>query len=217
MKHFVIAIDGPSASGKGTLAKKLADYFKIPYLNTGALYRLVAWRLNEAKISPEEVALNLDSLIKKNPISEVDLEKEELFSEEIGAIASKIARNQELRKALFDLQRDFATNGKKQFGGAVLDGRDTTTIICPDAEYKFFVTALVEVRAKRRFEQLQKKGEKVEFAEILQQLKIRDENDFNRKDAPLIQAKDAVLIDTSNFSVEESVSQMLTTIEKSNK
>ncbi len=198
MKNLVIAIDGPSASGKGTLAKKLAAHFNLPYLNTGALYRLVAWRVMERKIEPSEFEKNIGELVKN--ISESDLEPEELFSEKVGAVASIIAKNPKLRAALFDLQRDFVKSEK----GAVLDGRDTTTVIAADADFKFFVTANVEIRAKRRFNQLQS-----DYEEILAQLKRRDENDFGRADAPLKIAPDAVVIDNGNLSIEESFQKIL--------
>lgn len=198
MKNLVIAIDGPSASGKGTLAKKLAAHFNLPYLNTGALYRLVAWRVMERKIEPSEFEKNIGELVKN--ISESDLELEELFSEKVGAVASIIAKNPKLRAALFDLQRDFVKSEK----GAVLDGRDTTTVIAADADFKFFVTADVEIRAKRRFNQLQSN-----YEEILAQLKRRDENDFGRADAPLKIAPDAVVIDNGNLTIEESFQKIL--------
>ena len=197
-KNLVIAIDGPSASGKGTLAKKLAAHFGLPYLNTGALYRLVAWRVMEQKIEPSEFENHIGELVQN--ISESDLEPEELFSEKVGAVASIIAKNPKLRAALFDLQRDFVTNEK----GAVLDGRDTTTVIAVDADFKFFVTADVEIRAQRRFNQLQ-----TDYEEILAQLKRRDENDFGRADAPLQIAKDAVVIDNGNLSIEEGFQKIL--------
>ena len=206
-KSLVIAIDGPSASGKGTLAKKIAAHFNVPYLNTGALYRLVAFRLMERGIAPAEFEEHILELVKN--ISESDLEPEELFSEKIGAVASIIAKNPQLRAALFDFQKNFVREGKEKNGGAVLDGRDTTTVICPDADYKFFVTADVEIRAQRRFLQLN-----TSFDEILAQLKKRDENDLNREDAPLKIADGAVIIDNGNLTVEEGFQKILSVIER---
>jgi len=194
-KPFIIAIDGPSASGKGTLAKMLAAHFNLPYLNTGALYRLLALRVIEQKIDQE----NVEKLVEN--ISEKDLENENLFSEDVGAVASVIAKNPKIRAALFNFQRNFA----KSKEGAVLDGRDTTTVICPDADYKFFVTADVEIRAKRRFNQLKTTA----YEEILAQLKKRDENDFNRQDAPLKIASDAHIINNGNLSIEEGFQKIL--------
>jgi cytidylate kinase len=208
-KFLVIAIDGPSASGKGTLAEKISKHFNLPYLNTGALYRLVAWRLI---LQAQDDRLNnfenhIADLIKN--ISATELENEELFSEKVGAVASIIAKSPKLRAALFSFQKDFIEISKKEKQGCVLDGRDTTTIICPDANYKFFVTADVEIRAQRRFSQLNKKGKKVSFDEILAQLKKRDENDFNRIDAPLQIAADAVVIDNGNLSIDEGFKEIL--------
>ncbi len=194
-KSFIIAIDGPSASGKGTLAKKLAAHFNLPYLNTGALYRLLALRVIEQKIDPE----NVTELVKN--ISEADLENEKLFGEDVGAVASVIAKNPKIRAALFDFQRNFANPET----GAVLDGRDTTTVICPDADYKFFVTADVEIRARRRFNQLQS----TPYEEILAQLKKRDENDLNRQDAPLKIASNAHIVNNGNLSIEEGFQKIL--------
>jgi cytidylate kinase len=201
-KNLVIAIDGPSASGKGTLAKKIAAHFNLPYLNTGALYRLVALRVMQREIAPAQFEEHILELVKN--ISESDLEPEELFSEKIGAVASIIAKNPKLRAALFDFQKSFVHQGKAKNGGAVLDGRDTTTIICPDADYKFFVTADVEIRARRRFNQLQ-----TNFDEILAQLKKRDENDLNREDAPLKIAPDAIVINNGNLTIDEGFHKIL--------
>jgi cytidylate kinase len=205
--QLIIAIDGPSASGKGTLAKKIARHFNLAYLNTGALYRLVAFRMQNQKISTELFLENISQLVKN--ITEAELENEELFSEEVGALASVIAREKKLREALVVFQKDFIKAGEN---GVVLDGRDTTTVICPDADFKFFVTADVEIRAKRRFEQLQKKGDSVSFEEILAQLKKRDENDLNRQDSPLKVAQGAVVIDNGNLTIEQGFEIMLASV-----
>lgn len=204
-KSLTIAIDGPSASGKGTLAKKLARHFNLPYLNTGALYRLIAFRAMEREIDPNNFSNQIKDLVKN--ITEADLEPDELFSEKVGAVASVIAKNPQLRAALFDFQKNFVEQGRKEKCGAVLDGRDTTTVICPDADYKFFVTADVEIRAKRRFAQLQ-----TNYDEILAQLKKRDENDLNRADAPLKIAADAHIIDNGELSIEEGFQKILAII-----
>ncbi|MBU6339378.1 MAG: (d)CMP kinase [Rickettsiales bacterium] len=197
-KPLIIAIDGPSASGKGTLAKKIAAYSNLPYLNTGALYRLVAFRVINKKIDQNNFEKFIPELVAN--ISETDLENEILFGEDVGSVASIVAKNPKLRAALFDFQRDFVNSEK----GAVLDGRDTTTVIAPNADFKFFITADVEIRAKRRFKQLQ-----TNYEEILAQLKKRDENDLNRSDAPLKIATDAHVIDNGNLSIEEGFQKML--------
>lgn len=206
-KTLVIAIDGPSASGKGTLAKKIAAHFGLAYLNTGAIYRLIALRVILQKIDPENFDEKILELTKN--ISESDLENEKLFGEDVGAVASVIAKNKKLRAAIFDFQRDFVERGKKEKNGCVLDGRDTTTVICPDADFKFFVTTDVEIRAQRRSAQL-----KIPYAEILAQLKRRDENDLNRADSPLKIAPDAVVIDNGKLSIEEGFQKILGIIQK---
>jgi cytidylate kinase len=201
-KKLVIAIDGPSASGKGTLAKKIAQHFDLAYLNTGAIYRAVAFKMISLKISFDDFEQNISNLIAD--ISEADLEKEELFDEVVGATASIIAKSFKLRDALFNFQKNFVEEGKKSKNGCVLDGRDTTTIICPDADFKFFVTADVEIRAKRRSQQIGG-----DFEEILQQLKKRDDNDFNRQIAPLKIADGAFIINNGNLTIEEGFQQAL--------
>jgi len=210
-KNFVIAIDGPSASGKGTLAKKIAAHFKVDYLNTGALYRLVAFRVISQKIDPNNFEEKISDLTKN--ISESDLENEKLFGEDVGAVASIIAKNKKLRAALSQFQHDFVANGKER-GGCVIEGRDTTTVICPNADYKFFVTADVEIRAQRRFSQLKNQGQNVSFDEILAQLKKRDDNDLNRADSPLKIAADAVVVDNGKLSIEEGFLKILSSINR---
>jgi cytidylate kinase len=201
-KKLVIAIDGPSASGKGTLAKKIAQHFDLSYLNTGAIYRAVALKMISLKITFDDFEQNIPNLIAD--ISEADLEKEELFDEVVGVTASIIAKSFKLRNALFNFQKNFVEEGKKNKNGCVLDGRDTTTIICPDADFKFFVTADVEIRAKRRSQQIGG-----DFEEILQQLKKRDENDFNRQVAPLKIADGAFIINNGDLTIEEGFQQAL--------
>ncbi len=205
-KNLVIAIDGPSASGKGTLAKKVAAQFNLAYLNTGALYRLVAFRVIEQKIDPQNFDEKISTLVGN--IFENDLENEKLFGEDVGAVASVVAKNKKLRLALFDFQKSFVAKGKLEKDGCVLDGRDTTTVFCPDADFKFFVTADVEIRAQRRFAQLKN----VSYDEILGQLKKRDENDLNRADSPLRIAADATVIDNGKLSIEEGFQKILTKI-----
>jgi cytidylate kinase len=211
-KNLLIAIDGPSASGKGALAKRLAKHFAIPYLNTGALYRLLAFRAINQSPDSNLNDQNIDLLIANLCINENELENEELFSEKVAKIASLIAKNSKIRKALFDFQRQFAITNKEKYGGAVLDGRDTTTVICPDADYKFFVTAAVEVRAKRRFEQLKSQDSSTNYQEILDQLKQRDANDYQRQEAPLKIDQDSIIIDNSNLSIEEGFLKIINLI-----
>jgi CMP/dCMP kinase len=206
-KPLLIAIDGPSASGKGSLAQKLALHFNLPHLNTGALYRAVAWRLISHKIALENFAQNIDFLTKN--LENDDLENDALFSEKTGEIASIIAKNPDLRQNLVKLQRNFIENGILRFNGAVLDGRDIASKIMPEASYKFFITAPVEERAKRRFKQLSDNGHKINYDEILAQLKARDENDKNRTNSPLVIDENAIIIDNGNLTAQETFDMVL--------
>jgi CMP/dCMP kinase len=194
---FVIAVDGPAASGKGTIASRLAAAYGLPMLDTGLLYRAVGVRILAAggdlddPVSAEASARGLE-------LSE--LEKPEVRTRAAGEAASRCAVHPGVRKALFELQRAFAT----QEGGAVLDGRDIGTVICPEAPAKLYVTASPEVRAQRRWKQLLGQGETVTFDDILADIRKRDERDGGRKDAPMTQAADAVLLDTSEMSIEQA-------------
>lgn len=207
---MIIAIDGTSSSGKGSLAKKLSEHFKLPYLNTGAIYRLVALKLIQKKIDPINIENYLDLLI--DDIDLLSLENKKLFDENVGYTASIIAKNKNLRKGLFDFQKNFVENSKKN-NGCILDGRDTTTVICPEADYKIFVTAEVEIRAKRRYLQLKDTSS---YEEILDQLKNRDANDFNRSDAPLKIADGALIIDNTNLTIEQGFNKILQFINNKN-
>jgi len=209
--NLLIAIDGPSSSGKGTIAKKIAAHFNLPCLNTGALYRGIAFLALQSGLDLQQDQERIIPLCKN--LTSLDLESPKLHNEEIGKAASIVATNPDIRKAIFDLQRNFALNGLQENGGAVLEGRDIGTVICPDANYKFFITATAEVRAQRRFKQLQENGQgsdfKVDYDLILQQLKTRDEQDKNRAISPLKKADDAIEIDTSQMGVDEVLMEML--------
>jgi len=187
---LTIAIDGTASSGKGTLATMLALHFDLPYLNTGALYRAIAFKSQLQTNSFAELALSL---------TPADLENQAIFSEEIGSIASNIAKDQQLRQSLLFWQHQFVANSVKTHNGCVLDGRDTTTVICPQAKYKFFITAKPEIRAKRRHLQLPNS----DLATILAQIIQRDGNDFNRSIAPLRVAFDAKIIDNSHLNIKQ--------------
>lgn len=188
----IIAIDGPTASGKGTLAKKIAEHFNLPYLNTGGLYRAIALYIvdNNLNYNNKEEVINI-----LNKVDFSNLENPNLYVEEIGGIAGKIASINEVRQFLLKFQRDFAY----QDGGTVLDGRDIGTVICPDAKYKFYITASLEERAKRRFEEMKSKKKNTNFDEILNALKDRDERDLKRTNSPLKKADDAIEIDTTEM------------------
>jgi cytidylate kinase len=197
----VIAVDGPAASGKGTIASALAAHLGLPHMDTGLLYRAVAlnlWRWGGDPGSEFEAVRACDEV-------GFDHEDPELRSETVSAIASAISAYPAVRAALLGRQRDFA----RQEGGAVLDGRDIGTVIAPDAELKLFVTALPEVRARRRLAELQGRGMQTSFDEVLAEIRARDARDSERTSAPLTRADDAVLLDTSDLSREQAIAEAI--------
>ena len=196
---FTIAIDGPAAAGKGTISRAVADRFGFAHLDTGLLYRVVGLRMLQGGEPVEATEHLLPS----------DLEAEGLRTAEVAQAASKVAVLPAVRKALVDFQRAFALRD----GGAVLDGRDIGTVICPDAAVKLFVTASPEVRARRRLDELTQRGVETDFVTVLADVQARDERDMSRKDAPLKPAEDAVTLDTSGLSIEEAVAQAVRLIE----
>jgi len=202
----IIAIDGPAASGKGTLTRRLADHFGYAALDTGALYRAVALSVLRAGGDPGDAALAaeharaLDAALTEEP---------DIRTAETGAAASKVAAVSEVRAALLAFQRDFAVNPPGRAGGAVLDGRDIGTVVCPDADRKIFVTADVEIRAERRFKELQGRGEAAIYARVLDDLRERDERDASRADAPMRQAGDAMLLDTTRLDADQAYDRAL--------
>ena len=196
---FTIAIDGPAAAGKGTISKAIAAELGLAHLDTGLLYRAVGARTLEG-VSAIDAALSL---------SAADLDRPDLRGAEVAQAASKVAVIAEVRAALVDFQRAFA----RRAGGAVLDGRDIGTVICPQAEVKLFITASAEVRAKRRFVELQAKAEATTLEQVLADVKNRDDRDMNRAAAPLRAAEDAIVIDTSDLAIEQAVACALSIIE----
>jgi cytidylate kinase len=199
MASFTIAIDGPAAAGKGTISKAIAERLGLAHLDTGLLYRAVGARTLEG-MAPLEAALSL---------SATDLERPDLRGPEAAQAASKVAVVAEVRAALVDFQRAFA----RRAGGAVLDGRDIGTVICPEAEVKLYITASAEVRARRRFVELEVRGQASTLEEVLADVKARDDRDMNRAEAPLRAAEDAVVIDTSELAIEEAVASALRVID----
>lgn len=192
---LLIAIDGPAASGKGTLARRLADYFHLPHLDTGLTYRAVAWMLMERDwpLDDQTHAVEAARLVDL-----ANLDKHALSAHAVGDAASQVAVFPEVRRILVDKQRDFA----RQKQGAVLDGRDIGTVVCPQADVKLYITAVPEVRAMRRLRDIEGRGGAAEFDEILADIKRRDERDTGRADSPLRPAADAHLLDTSELSIE---------------
>jgi CMP/dCMP kinase len=192
---MIIAIDGPAASGKGTLAKRIAAHYGLPHLDTGALYRAVARDILAAGEELSDGCAAADAAVRLDPQT---LGDPRLRAPGLAEAASIVARHEEVRRALLAHQRDFA----RQEQGAVLDGRDIGTVICPDADVKLFVTAAAEERARRRYRELLAAGVAVIEADVLADIRRRDERDKNRAAAPLIRAKDAVLLDTTNLDID---------------
>ena len=196
---MIIAIDGPAAAGKGTLSRGLAEAYSLAHLDTGALYRGVAWLVLKGGGDPRDVALS-GQIAKSFDIAEVDLTA--IRTREVGAAASVVAAQSDVRAALLDYQRRFAQVPPGGAAGAVLDGRDIGTVVCPSADVKLFVTASAEARAHRRWLELRADDPNLAEAVVLEDIKRRDERDADRKDAPMKAAEDAVLLDTSELSIE---------------
>jgi cytidylate kinase len=203
---MIIVIDGPAASGKGTIARRLADHLKLPHLDTGFLYRGVACALLDSRTSLDDVAA---ATIAARVLKISALDPVRLKAKGVGEAASRVAAIPQVREALLTLQKDFA----RQPGGAVLDGRDTGTVIAPDADVKIFIEASAEVRARRRFKELTGGGQNVRYEDVLAGIKGRDARDSGRSIAPLIPAKDAVLLDTTHLDIEAAFRAALSIVE----
>ncbi len=204
---FVIAIDGPAASGKGTLARRLAAHYGLPHLDTGLLYRATAAALLEEGLPLEDVEA---AVAAARALSLTDFDDARLRSREMGEAASIVAAMPPVRAALVDLQRRFAAREE----GAVLDGRDIGTVICPQAQVKIFVTASPETRAQRRALELASRGERADYAAILEDVRKRDERDSSRSAAPLKAAPDAVTLDTSDLDIEDAFRAAVAIVEE---
>ena len=202
---MIIAVDGPTASGKGTIAKALAAHFRLPHLDTGLLYRAVGRQVALTGGNPDDPTDALAACAFPDAL----LDDEALRSEESGSLASRVSVHPAVRQALYERQRAFAM----QPGGAVLDGRDIGTVIAPDADVKLFVTASVAERARRRWLEMQARGLEVERAAMERDIIARDARDMGRKDAPLIAAADALTLDTSAFNREEAIEAAIEAVE----
>lgn len=202
---MIIAVDGPAASGKGTIAKALARHYGLPHLDTGLLYRAVAATVRAMELDPEKeadavAACSFDDGLLADPA---------LRSDEIGQLASVVSAHPLVRAALLHRQKRFA----HQAGGAILDGRDIGTVIAPDADAKLFVKATPQIRAKRRHAELQANGSAISFDKVLADIRARDERDSSRSTAPLVMADDAALLDTSFLSIDASVQKAVALVE----
>ncbi|MBF9043508.1 (d)CMP kinase [Rhodobacterales bacterium HKCCE4037] len=198
--RFTVAIDGPAAAGKGTIGRAVAERFGFAHLDTGLLYRAVGARMLAGERA-EDAARDL----RPEDLSDPDA----LRTPEVAQAASKVAVIPEVRAALLDFQRAFA----HRVGGAVLDGRDIGTVICPRAEVKLFVTASAEVRAQRRMDEWKAKGLSADYDEVLADVKARDARDADRAAAPMVAADDALVLDTSNLGIDEAVAAAVAAVE----
>jgi cytidylate kinase len=202
---MIIAVDGPAASGKGTIARALARHYHLPHLDTGLLYRAVALTVQRMELDP---AIEADAVAACN-FDEALLDDPTLRGDDIGQLASIVSAHPLVRAALLQRQKRFA----RQPGGAVLDGRDIGTVIAPDADAKLFVKATPQVRARRRHTELQGHGSTVSFDKVLADIRARDARDSARSAAPLVMAADAALLDTSFLSIETSVQKAIAMVQ----
>lgn len=220
MKYVSIAIDGPAGAGKSTIAKSVASKLSYIYVDTGALYRAIGLYVSDKGINTtdkEKIIPLLKEIIVElkflDGVQKVYLNNEDVSTEirlpEMGMHASNVSAISDVREFLFDLQRNMANTNN-----IIMDGRDIGTVVLPNANVKIFLTASAEIRAKRRFDEFKNNGKTVNLDEILTDINQRDYNDTNREIAPLKQADDAILIDTSNENLEQAIAHVLTTIER---
>ncbi len=194
-KFIKVAIDSPAAAGAGTLAKSISKYYNLLYLDTGKIYRLIALiKINQKKFNIHLLKKKIKRLNLKS------LQNKKLLSDEVGTEASLIAKDKRIRKLVHSFQINCAYNPPKKYSGSCLDGRDITYKIVPDADFKFFVTANIKIRARRRFQELKNLKKKVTYLEVLKSIKNRDKSDYNRRLSRLKKTKDSILINTSNLS-----------------
>ncbi len=191
-----IAIDSPAAAGAGTLAKAISKHYNLFYIDTGKIYRFIAYN---KLINPAKFSINfIKKKIKNLKIREFKNKK--LLSDEVGTEASRIAKNKNIRKLIYSFQTNFAYNPPKNYKGSCLDGRDITYKIVPDADFKFFITANLKTRAMRRYKELKGLNKSITYKEVLKSIKNRDKSDYNRKISPLKKTKDSMLINTTKLS-----------------
>ena len=196
-KHIIkIAIDSPAAAGAGTLAKSISKHYNLLYLDTGKIYRYIAYLKIKfpKKFGPKLIKSKIKSLKMK------DLSNKKFLSDKIGTEASVISKLKYIRKLVHSFQINFANNPPKNYGGSCLDGRDITYRIVPDANFKFYITANVKIRALRRYKELKRLKKKITYEEVLKSIKKRDKSDFSRKISPLKKTKDSLLINTTNLT-----------------
>ena len=210
-KFIKVAIDSPAAAGAGTLARSISKYYNLLYLDTGKIYRLIAL------IKIKQKKFNMHLLKKKiKRLNLKSLQNKKLLSDEVGTEASLIAKDKRVRKIVHSFQINCAYNPPKKYSGSCLDGRDITYKIVPDADFKFFVTANIKIRARRRFQELKNLKKKVTYLEVLKSIKNRDKSDYNRRLSRLKKTKDSILINTSNLSKRACFLKIKKIIDKKN-
>lgn len=208
---MIVAIDGPAAAGKGTLARRLSEKFNLALLDTGLLYRAVGMKTVRAGEDPENGGC---ATAQAESLTPQDLQADGLRTDEAAVAASKVAAIPGVRAALLTFQRDFAANPPGATSGAILDGRDIGTTVCPDADVKLFITASTEVRAERRLKELQESGDEAIYARVLQDMKDRDARDSGRAASPLKAADDAYPLDTSELNADQAFDAAVAFMEK---
>ena len=206
---MIVAIDGPAASGKGTIAKKLAEYFNLSFLDTGVMYRAVALQMLTKGMN-EKDSQSAEKVARQVSIASID--HTGIRTRAVSELASKIAAIPGVRQELLTRQRRFAQNPDPGKDGAILDGRDIGTVVCPHADFKIFIMADLEIRAKRRWKELLQSDPTVIYCEVLEEMRSRDKRDTSRKAAPLVVTSDAMVIDTSNKSIDVSFNEAKTWI-----
>lgn len=216
MRNFAIAIDGPAGSGKSTIAKKLSEILDIDYIDTGAMYRAFALKILKCNIIINDIS-SLNKVLNSTIIDFKDnhifldgqIVDEEIRKNEISAGASDVAKIFQVREKLVEIQRNISKDRS-----IIMDGRDIGSVVLPEAEFKFYITASIEERGKRRYKELIQKGYNVNLNEIIKEIEERDRADSTRKIAPLIKCKDAVEVDTTNKTIDEVISEMLKIIDR---
>ena len=203
---MIIAIDGPAAAGKGTLGRRLAEHFGLAYLDTGLIYRAIASKMSQRDLDPADPGA---AAAVARTLSAEDLEDPALRGDEAAQAASQVAAIPDVRAAVLDFQRDFAAHPPGGARGAVLDGRDIGTVVCPDADRKLFVTADLEARATRRFQELRERGVESIYARVLEDMAERDARDSQREVAPLVPAIDAFMLDTTELEADAAFAAAL--------
>lgn len=209
---MIIAIDGPAAAGKGTLARKLANHYGFAYLDTGSLYRAVGQAVRDAGFDPSNEA---EAIKAARNLDVAKIDERAIRTAQAGEGASLVAVMQPVRDAILQFQRDFALNPPNGLKGAVLDGRDIGTVVCPDADVKIYVTASAEIRAHRRWLELKTSGSDLSETQVLEDTRERDRRDSERTTSPMRPADDAHLLDTSNLSIEAAFGEAVRIIDKS--